>query len=285
MRRAMELEYVLVDVFAETPLAGNALAVFPDAAGLSDELMLAIARETNLSETVFVTSAAADAYASRIFTPGVELPFAGHPTLGTAWVLRSLGRIADGAVTQETKAGATAVDFDGDTVWLERSGDGGTDDADVPALTRQLGADDGTMGLMWSDADGNPVRLTPAVADAGIPQVMVPLESPHAVDALRASDIREPEGTFGAYFFSFTGTDTVKARFFGAGVGVTEDAATGSAAAGLGLYLGQRLGPGRVRVSQGGQIGRPSILHVQFDRAKVRVGGDVVPIGRGVLTI
>ena len=281
----MELDYLLVDVFAEERLAGNQLAVFPDAPGLDDELMLAIAREMNLSETAFVTSTEPTGYASRIFTPGVELPFAGHPTLGTAWVLRSLGRIDDGAVVQKTKAGPTSVNFEGDTVWLERTGEGGTDAEDVGDLARQLGADAAPMGLKWRDSEGNDVDLAPAVADAGIPQVMVPLESPDAVNALRASDITEPEGTFGAYFFSFTGADTVVARFFGAGVGVTEDAATGSAAAALGLYLGQRLGRGSVSVSQGRHVRRPSRLHVEFGDGKVKVGGNVIPIGQGVLTV
>jgi trans-2,3-dihydro-3-hydroxyanthranilate isomerase len=114
---------------------------------------------------------------------------------------------------------------------------------------------------------------------------MVPMESPEAVDALRAGDISEPAGTFGAYFFCFTGPDMVTARFFGTGVGVTEDAATGSAAACLGLYLGQRLGQGRVSVSQGSHIGRPSRLHVRFDRGSVRVGGHVVPVGTGTLRV
>ena len=281
----MDLDYVRVDVFAEARLAGNPLAVFPDAPGLSDDLMQAIARELNLSEMTFVTSAEPTRYSSRIFTPGIELPFAGHPTLGTAWVLRDLGRIGDGPVTQQTKAGETPVAFDGERVWLERTGDGGEDADEPEALALQLGADAGAVGLMWPGAPGEAVELKPAVANAGIPQLMVPLRSPNAVDALRVSDIAPPDGIVGAYFFSLIGPGEVSARFFASGAGIAEDPATGSAAAALGLYLGQRLGSGRISISQGTHIARPSRLHVEFDRKNVRVGGDVVAVGRGVLTV
>lgn len=278
----MDLEYVLIDVFAEAQLAGNPLAVFPDAAALPDELMQGIARELNLSETAFVTSSEPTRYASRIFTPGFELPFAGHPTLGTAWVLRDVGRLTGAQVVQQTKAGQTPVEFVGDKVWLERTGDGGVDEA---SLASQLGIDRESIGLKCRDAGGAAVELVPAIADAGIPQLMVPLRTPEALGALTVADVREPPGTFGSYFFSFSDPEDVSARFFGTNVGVPEDAATGSAAAALGLYLGQRLGKGRIVISQGSHLGRPSRLHVEFDSGRVKVGGQVIPVGRGVLTI
>lgn len=111
------------------------------------------------------------------------------------------------------------------------------------------------------------------------------MPSLEAVRRLLASDIREPEDTQGAYFFARTGTEHVEARFFAAGLGVTEDAATGSAAAGLGLYLGQRVGTGRIAISQGAVLGRPSTLHVDFGPERVRVGGRVEPVAKGVLTL
>ncbi len=280
----MELDYVLVDVFAESRLAGNQLAVFPEAPGLADGLMQAIAREMNLSETTFVTSTEPTGYRSRIFTPGLELPFAGHPTLGTAWVLRHLGQLDDGPVVQETKAGQTSIEFDGDMVWLQRNGDSGVDCDDMPSLAKELGVPTESIGLRWPRDGREAADLVPAVASAGIPQLMVPLRSPEAVDALRAGDIREPDGTFGAYFFSFTGPAEISARFFASEVGVAEDPATGSAAAALGLYLGRRLGTGRVVISQGRQIGRPSRLYVEFAPGNVKVGGNVIRVGRGVLS-
>lgn len=280
----MELAYRIVDVFAEAPLTGNALAVFPDAPGLPSELMQRIAREMNLSETTFVTSAGDSRYSSRIFTPGAELPFAGHPTLGTAWVLRDAGAISGDELTQETAAGKTPITFEAVRVWLERDGDGGADVADIAALASEFGIAPGLIGATW-EAPGGPVELRPAIADCGIRQLMVPVTSLEALTSLRASDIREPEDSHGTYFFVRTGPRSVTARFFAPGLGVPEDPATGSAAAGLGLYLGLRVGTGRIAISQGEQIWRPSTLHVRFTEGRVRVGGAVQPIAAGVLTL
>ena len=280
----MQLPYRIVDVFAREPLTGNPLAVFPDAPGLPTESMQAIAREMNLSETTFVGAAEGSRYAMRIFTPGVELPFAGHPTLGTAWVLRDRGAITGDAVVQATEAGETKVAFEGDEVWLGREGDGGTDFPDVEGLAAQLGVPAASIGAAW-DTSGSSVELRAAVVDSGIRQLMVPVDSLEKLQSLQAADIREPDDAQGAYFFARTGPEEMTARFFAAGMGITEDAATGSAAAGLGLYLGQRVGQGRVTISQGEQIGRPSTLHVRFETGRVRVGGRVEPVAEGVLTL
>ena len=280
----MELDYRIVDVFARQRLTGNPLAVFPSAPDLSTELMQAIAREMNLSETTFVHSAEGSRYGMRIFTPGAELPFAGHPTLGTAWVLRDMGSINGGAFIQETPAGETAVAFEGDEVWMDRAGDGGIDVPDVERAANELGVDAASVGAVW-DGPAGAAELRPAVADCGIRQLMVPLASLGQLRGIRASDISEPQDTQGAYCFVRTGPNEVAARFFAAGLGVTEDAATGSAAAGLGLYLGQRVGSGRIAISQGDQIGRPSTLQVSFEPGRVRVGGRVEPVARGVLTL
>lgn len=281
---AVELEYRIVDVFAVRPLTGNALAVFLDAPGLPTELMQRIAREMNLSETTFVTSSGDSRYTSRIFTPGSELPFAGHPTLGTAWVLRDEGAISGAAIVQETAAGETAITFEDDTVWFDRGGDGGADSTDVDSVVSELGVRPDLVGAAW-DLPARAVELRPAIADCGIRQLMVPLGSLQALTELRASDIREPGGTQGVYFFVQTSPEAVTARFFATGLGVPEDPATGSAAAGLGLYLGQRVGPGQIAISQGEQIGRPSTLHVRFEPGRVQVGGRVKPVASGILTL
>ena len=127
----MRARYLLVDVFTDSPLAGNALAVFPDGHEIPNSLMRPIAREMNLSETAFVTRWSSDGYDVRIFTPGAELPFAGHPTLGTAWVQHHLGRIGERTV-QRSLAGDTPISIAIDTVWLERVGNVGPDlDIDV----------------------------------------------------------------------------------------------------------------------------------------------------------
>src|SRR5437870_1889102 len=110
----MTARYLLVDVFARESLAGNALAVFPDPGSVDPARMQKIAREMNLSETTFVTAARDDGYDVRIFTPTEELPFAGHPTLGTAWVLRHLDVVTGERSIQRSAAGETSVTFEGD---------------------------------------------------------------------------------------------------------------------------------------------------------------------------
>lgn len=280
----MELAYRVVDVFAREPLTGNPLAVFPEAPDLPTDLMQRIAREMNLSETTFVTSSDRGRYASRIFTPTSELPFAGHPTLGTAWVLRDAGSLSGDLVVQETSAGETPVRFESDGVWFDRDGDGGSGAGDIGSLATQLGVEAGMLDVAWDSSAGS-VKLRPAIADCGIPQLMVPMESLKGLRNLRASDVREPDGSQGVYFFVRTGPEEVTARFFAGGIGVEEDAATGSAAANLGLYLGQRVGAGRIAISQGDQVGRPSTLHVRFEPGRVQVGGRVVPMAKAILTI
>ena len=134
----MNVDFLQVDVFADSPYSGNPLAVFPEAGDLSAPQMQAIAREMNLSETSFVTSCGDDSYDVRIFTPEEELPFAGHPTLGTTWVLRRLGRVAGDVVDQRSPAGPTTVTIVDDILWLERGGETEADleDLDIRAADR-----------------------------------------------------------------------------------------------------------------------------------------------------
>src|ERR1051325_5073549 len=136
----MTARYLVVDVFARAPLEGNGLAVFPDPGSVDPSLMQKIAREINLSETTFVSGVDGGGYDVRIFTPSDELPFAGHPTLGTAWVLRRhLGLLKEDEITQRSAAGETAVTIDDETVWLERSGTDGGDLDDVGEMLSLLG--------------------------------------------------------------------------------------------------------------------------------------------------
>ncbi|MGH2728535.1 MAG: PhzF family phenazine biosynthesis protein, partial [Actinomycetota bacterium] len=232
--------YRLVDVFAREPLAGNALAVFPDPGAVDPARMPRIAREMNLSETTFVTAIRPDGYDLRIFTPADELPFAGHPTLGTAWVLRELGAVAGDRVIQRSEAGETPVEFDGDRVWLERTGTPGEDIDDVAEVVGSIGAPADAVGFDAAALGGASAVLRPAIADAGVAQLMLPLSSPEVVAALRAPPWVRITG--GVFCFAPLGRGRVKARFFAPGLGVTEDPGTGSACAGLGLYLGARAG-------------------------------------------
>ncbi len=284
------MELCVVSVFVQDdPLhGGNPLAVFPEVAELATSQMQAIARTMNLSETTFVTGTEPDAYDVRIFTPTEELPFAGHPTIGTAWTLRHLGVVKADDITQRSRVGATKVRAEGDLLWFERPG---TVDADLEAtearadevVAHALAVDSSNVGLEAREL-GRSGRLRPAMASAGVRQLMVPLRS---VDALEAcaprADLLEALCRDGVYCFTSQGAGQVRARAFFPGVGISEDPATGSAAAALGLYLADRMGAIRFEVFQGVEIGRPSLISVDARAGSVRVGGKCAPVLSGRL--
>lgn len=277
----MKTQYLIVDVFARGPLSGNALAVFPDGAAIDSERYQAIAREMNLSETAFVTATRPDGYDVRIFTPGSELPFAGHPTLGTAWVLRHIGAIVGDRPTQTSPAGETPVSIALDTVWLERTGTVGRDRDDADAIARALNIAEAAIGFDAAILGMERTALRPAMVDAGIPQLLVPIADPDVLARVRPGPGVEGLSSQGIYCFAPLGSARVKARFFAAGLGIAEDPATGSAAAALGLYLCDRAGELAFEISQGDEVARPSTLNVDAARGRVRVGGVVVLVARG----
>lgn len=282
------MEFVQVDVFTDTPYAGNALAVFPDAGSLSARAMQAIAAEMNLSETSFVTRASGDSYDVRIFTRTEELPFAGHPTLGTAWALRRRGAIAGDEVVQVSKAGETTVRLEGGQPWLERTGTAHPDleDAD-PAAVRRIAA---ALGLETRDVGlearelGRPGRLRPAPSDAGVEQLMVPVRDVATLGRCRPrADLLAPLASAGAYCFAAEAAGRVRSRGFFPNLGIEEDPGTGSAAAGLGLYLARRLGDIELEVRQGVEMGRPCRIDVRARPGRVTIGGRVVEVLTGRL--
>ncbi len=245
--------------------------------------MQAIAREMNLSETTFVTGVREGGYDVRIFTPEVELPFAGHPTLGTAYVLHSQGVLEENGTgsqdhwTQVSAAGETPVWMEGDIVYLRRPGTVEADLADLEALAEALDVPSANLG---TDALGG--RLMPAWADAGLRQLMVPLADRSALDACRPP-VGLAGGGVGVYCFTSGGPNEIVARGLFPEAGIPEDPATGSAAAALGLYLADRLGPVSVTVHQGEKIGRPSVLYVRAKPGEVEVGGRCRPVIVGKL--
>ena len=278
----MSARYLVVDVFARAPLEGNGLAVFPDPGSVDPALMQKIAREINLSETTFVMGVDGDVYDVRIFTPSDELPFAGHPTLGTAWVLRRhLGVLTGNQITQRSAAGRTSVTIDDDTVWLERSGSDGGDLEDIGEMLSLLGLSSGDVGFDAAAIGGKTRTLKPAVTDVGVRQLMLPLASPDLVASLRAP-AAVPYAD-GGYCFAPLGPGRVKARFFAPGIGVSEDPATGSAATGLGVYLGARAGDLDIEIEQGAEIARPSFISVQARDGSARVGGQVRLVAEATL--
>lgn len=281
----MKARYTIVDVFADRLLTGNQLAVFPDGDQIPESLMQPIAREMNFSETTFVTGVHGDRYRVRIFTPGAELPFAGHPTLGTAWTLRKAGRLRSHRVIQESTAGETPVSFALDMAWLERTGTVGEDLEDASFVAHALGLAESDVGFSGALLGLGRRMLAPAVVDSGMPQLMVPIADPTTLAGLRPRpEIADLAGD-GVYCFAPIAPTKIKARFFAPSVGVQEDPATGSAAAGLGLYLAEHGGDLAFDIAQGEEVGRPSTIAVDTSRGRVRVGGRVVLVGEGHLNI
>jgi PhzF family phenazine biosynthesis protein len=274
--------YRIVNVFAdpETPgkLTGNPLCVFEDARGLSDALMQALAQQFNLSETTFLLPSRQASAAVRIFTPAAELAFAGHPTLGSAQVVRALGK-AGNSVTLEMKAGVIPVTAQGDDWTLQ---------ANVPR-TRAPAAGAaqiaGALGIEASD-----IADVPLWVDTGNEQLVVPLVGPEAVRRCRPDAGRMATEDLGRlYVWSRSNGSDVLARFFSLKHGTLgEDFGTGSAAANLGGWLVSRAAPLplALAIRQGELIGRPARLKLEVDRdARIFVGGRVIELARGTLSL
>jgi trans-2,3-dihydro-3-hydroxyanthranilate isomerase len=273
--------YVITDVFTDTPFEGNALAVFPDGAEVPPERMQQIAREMNLSETVFVLPAEAGADARiRIFTPTTELPFAGHPTLGTALLLGE-STSADG-VRLETGAGEVAVSF-------ERA-----DGHIVAGRMRQ-------PIPTWEPYDRAAELLAALGVEASVLPVLAYQNGPKfayvALDGEQAVAALQPDlgaltklSDVGASIFAGSGRHW-KTRMFAPAFGVAEDPATGSAAGPLAVHLARhgRIAFGEeIEISQGAEVGRPSTLYARVegegDRIDaVEVAGSAVVVARGEL--
>lgn len=284
------MDFLQVDVFAESAFSGNALAVFPDPGDLSRAQMQTIAREMNLSETTFVTSVSDDSYSVRIFTPEEELPFAGHPTLGTAWVLFHMGRLSAHEIEQRSRVGVTIVrrEEDADGLWFERTGTAGSDLEDrdpevVRSIARAIGLEAVEIGLEAREL-GRSGRLRPALANAGIEALMVPVRDLDSLGRCRPNvEVMQEVAPGGAYCFTAAQAGRVRARGFFPSVGIAEDPGTGSAAAALGLYLADRMGDVRLEVRQGVEMGRPSLIRLRATRGNVEIGGDCALVLKGAL--
>jgi trans-2,3-dihydro-3-hydroxyanthranilate isomerase len=320
-----------VDVFTDRPLAGNPLAVFTDASGLSDAEMQSLAREMNLSETTFVLPPTADgaaqgaAYSMRIFTPGQELPAAGHPALGTAWVLAADGRLRLSSprtdVRYEVPLGVLPVSLD-----VRAASDGATAASRLGRVTMVQGAAEliqiidpeeleelaealeiAVPYLRWKPKRGGPSKSPAAVISTGLPYLIVPVEDRQMLEDVsneRSHQVADFAATYGADSAALVapgnsgavGDADVHVRVFvHPRQGITEDPATGSAAGPIAVYLG-RLGKTRGRtfrlvIEQGVEVGRPSriIAEVDFDDGghpgEVRVSGDVTPVLEGTVEL
>ena len=267
--------YVVVDVFTDVPLQGNQVAVFTDAREIPDDRLQQLARETNLSETTFVYPAEADGHVRmRIFTPSTELPFAGHPTLGTAFALAGPLQLVE--IRIETAAGTIPVvlEREGARIAFGRM--------QQPAPTVEPFAHTEALRAALGGVEPElPVELY----DNGVPHVLVTLGSGEQVAALQP-DIGALErlGRYGVNCFAADGA-RVKTRMFGPGIGMNEDPATGSAAGPIALHLARhdRLPFGtELEIVQGEEIRRRSVLYATAHSAEqIEVGGSALVVARG----
>ena len=302
----MDLRYHTLDVFTDRPFGGNPLAVFPEGRELSTATMQALTRELNLSETVFVLPPADVRHAARlrIFTPGGELPFAGHPTVGTAALLADLGLVPGSGdrlefvVEEGVGPVPMAVDRrDGRACAAELTTAVLPTRGRVPASLEEIAA-----LLSLAPADLAAGADAPESWSCGVSFLFVPLVSRAALARARIDSnlhaAMDPERTPREIFLfcrepELPGSD-LRARMFAPGLGVVEDPATGSAVAALAGYLAAREGDASGertwRVEQGFEMGRPSLLRLTVDLAagtptRVRVGGSVVRMSEGAFRL
>jgi trans-2,3-dihydro-3-hydroxyanthranilate isomerase len=273
-----------LDVFTSTPLVGNQLVVVHDADGLDDDTMLAFARETRLSETTFVQRPTRDGadYRNRIFSSPGEMPFAGHPSLGTAVAVARARGEERAHYVQETHAGLQPIDveLDGDVAratMLQEPPSFGTCPAPGDVMA--------SAGL--DAADAHP-QLAPQVVSTGVAYLLAPLAGVAALRRCAPSRaalgaLLDPLGAALLYLVALDlDAGTADARgFFVDPAAITEDPGTGSAAGPLLAYLHERAGTTALTVSQGTEIGRPSRIECAWEDDRPRVSGDVVVVADG----
>jgi trans-2,3-dihydro-3-hydroxyanthranilate isomerase len=294
----MDWKFVQVDVFTDQPFGGNSLAVFTEGHQVPEDMWQPLAKEMNLSETTFVLppNDPQDAAVVRIFTPGAELPFAGHPTIGTAYVLATAGSVASNQFSFEERVGRIPIEVEGDLrepgiIWMQQP---------LPVLGPPLVERDRVaqrIGVETNELLDIPIRT----ASAGVPFLFIGLKSPESVDRLTFGDrdlsTLAAGGAQGVFVFAPLSEDAanvVYSRMLGShGLGIVEDPATGGASGPLGaLLVVEGVFPSGAEVNilsrQGVAMGRPSEVYIQLtygedELTRVRVGGQVVPILEGMV--
>jgi trans-2,3-dihydro-3-hydroxyanthranilate isomerase len=301
----MRYQFYTADVFCDRIFGGNPLAVFPQAQGLSGEQMQKVAREFNLSETVFVLppETAQGTRRLRIFTPTSELPFAGHPTIGTAYVLAAIGEIASEDTTNivfEEGVGAVPVKIitqAGKPVYSELTAAQLPQFGSPPPAVAELAS---MLSLETADLLND--KDYPQAISCGVPFLFIPLRDRTALAKAKLNRDRWQQllsnyWTTSVYIFCYDPElpgSSIRARMFDPAFGIEEDPATGSAATALAGYLGSRdrTSDGTLKwaIEQGFEMGRSSILQVEADKTnnqiqEIRVGGASVLVSEGVMEI
>lgn len=274
-----QIAYQILNVFAEESFGGNPLAVIEDGSQLSDREMQLVARQFNLSETTFLLPSERASARVRIFTPGYEMPFAGHPTLGSAQVVRALHGTGD-AITLDMQAGVIPVRAEGERWTLSANA---PTQRPMEASPAELAA---MLGLP-AEAIAGPCLWV----SCGNEQAMIPLASPEFVHACRPDaelmrrDSVNDTGKPKAYVFARTEHGFESRFFWTPDTGIAEDPGTGSAAANLGGWWLATQGdaPLQATIRQGSAMGRPNVLSLQVRDGGIEVGGRVQLLGRGTL--
>ncbi|MBZ5488449.1 PhzF family phenazine biosynthesis protein [Halomonas aquamarina] len=275
-------EYQLLDVFTDSPFAGNQLAVFLEADSLETATMQAIARELNLAETVFLGAAsAANHYPMRIFTPTQELDFAGHPTVGTAQLLAELGLISrEQTLILQPPVGKLPIRFSDSKATFTTARPASISSSPLdPSSAAAL------LGLQRHQVVG-----TPVISSCGLAFHLIELADLVALQNLQISEAEwtravAPSGVEQVYVYVIEASDdteaTLRSRMFSREHGLCEDPATGSAAAALSGYLATTSQARSWRIHQGVEMGRPSVIETATADGRVQVGGNAVLVGKG----
>lgn len=293
--------FYTLDVFTQTVFGGNPLAVFPEATGLTTTHMQQIAKEFNLSETVFVLPPKNPSHSHRlrIFTPKTELAFAGHPTVGTAYLLAAIGIIPLSAETTkillEEKVGIVPVEIkskNGDPIYSALTASKMPEYGPLPPEIAKIAA---VLGLDTTDIRQD--HFYPEAVSCGLPFLFIPVSHSVAIDKIKLNlslwqqwlaDYWAPH--LYTFFIDTQKPTNIQARMFAPGLGIEEDPATGSAATALAGYLSKRQLPDSgnmvFKITQGLQMGRPSLIRVETDveNSKVtaiKVGGSSVIVSNG----
>jgi trans-2,3-dihydro-3-hydroxyanthranilate isomerase len=286
-----DINYMLADVFTDHPFGGNQLAVFLDAQGLTGEQMQSLARELNLPESSFVTPGSLpDSWRVRIFTPGGELPFAGHPTIGTAVVLAGCGRAFGlSSIVLEEGVGPVRVDLGPVAGHATLFMDGAPETHPCPAPPNDVAAvlglePEALVGAIWQASYGPNMLFVKLADPACLPRITLRADRWEAMADMLSARAIYPYAVAG----DRDGTMLLRARMFAPGMGIPEDPATGSAVAALAGSFPDAPADGvlRLEVSQGVEMGRPStilasVTRVDGQTTQISVGGSAVVVGEG----
>lgn len=279
--------YVLLDVFTDTPFSGNPLAVFPEAGAINEADMAHIASELNLSETVFVTDRQPGRFAIRIFTPECEIPFAGHPTVGTAWLIRALGwHGSDSPLVLAEGIGDVPVRFS----------HRGVEFATAKPLTVSENSLSREQAAAILGLPPHAVVSTPVMASCGLPYQLIELADLDRLGRARVDPaaldnaVAEASGR-DLYLYVRQPSNRLRTRMFAPTFGIAEDPATGSAAAPLIGYLASQctdIGMSDWEIVQGVEMGRPSHIRGRVERSAdgietIRIAGHAAIVGEGAL--